>query len=69
MSLVDIPSRCQYVTDNVFHLLPQTDEKRHISRMGEEINKRYGEKLGIIIGDVSGCEVKLVPSVKYSAFF
>ena len=36
----------------VFHLLPQTDKKHHISGMREEINERHGEKLGIIIGNV-----------------
>ena len=69
MSLVDIRSRCQHVTDYVFHLLPQIDKNRHISGMGEEIKKRHGEKLGIIIGNVLSWKVKLVPFVKYSAFF
>ena len=36
---------------NVFHVLPQTDKNRHISRMGKDINKLYGEKLDIIIGN------------------
>ena len=53
LSLVDICSRCQHVTDYVFHLLPQSGKNRHISAMGEEINKRCGEKLDTIVGNVS----------------
>ena len=65
MSLVDIRFRCQHVTDYVFHLLPQIDKNRHISGMREEIKKRHGEKLGIIIGNVLSRKVKLVPSIEF----
>ena len=53
VSLVDIRSHCQHVTDYVSHLLPQSDKTRHISGTNKEINKRCGEKLDIIIGNVS----------------
>ena len=55
--------------DYVFHVLPQTDKNRHISIMEKDINKLYGEKLDIIVGNVSNCIAKLVAFVKYSAFF
>ena len=44
-------------------------KNRHISGMGKDINKPYDEKLDIIIGNGSSLEVKLVASVKFSAFF
>ena len=56
------------MTEYVFHVLPQTDKNRHISIMGKDINKLYGEKLDIIVGNVSNCIAKLVASVKYSFF-